>query len=246
MSRSRSVSARPAALLGPRCRELLRPSASVALHRHSNALVDILPPEADSTISVMSQTERPDVTYQVGAVGAEEWAGKELLPTSVHLHARPAVLAPAQARSPGAGWGARTAACYPWYCMPAPSVPALACRQVGTRGRRHLLLCPYPSCMPLPSAANLSTDARLPLQDIGGMDIQKQEIKEAVELPLVQGDLYEQVCGCGCGGGGGGGRTAGFCLALCACAGCLDSRHLASWSRPAQAVRHPPGPRARL
>ncbi|KAL4447887.1 hypothetical protein ABPG75_005106 [Micractinium tetrahymenae] len=74
-------------------RELLRPSASVALHRHSNALVDILPPEADSTISVMSQTERPDVTYQ----------------------------------------------------------------------------------------------------DIGGMDIQKQEIKEAVELPLVQGDLYEQI-----------------------------------------------------
>jgi 26S proteasome regulatory subunit T3 len=36
----------------------------VALHRHSNALVDILPPEADSTISVMSQTERPDVSYQ--------------------------------------------------------------------------------------------------------------------------------------------------------------------------------------
>ena len=31
------------------------------------------------------------------------------------------------------------------------------------------------------------------LQDIGGMDIQKQEIKEAVELPLVQGDLYEQI-----------------------------------------------------
>ena len=52
----------PAAWLS--CRELLRPSASVALHRHSNALVDILPPEADSTISVMSQTERPDVSYQ--------------------------------------------------------------------------------------------------------------------------------------------------------------------------------------
>ena len=27
------------------------------------------------------------------------------------------------------------------------------------------------------------------------MDIQKQEIKEAVELPLVQGDLYEKVGG---------------------------------------------------
>ena len=31
-------------------RELLKPSSSVALHRHSNALVDILPPEADSSI----------------------------------------------------------------------------------------------------------------------------------------------------------------------------------------------------
>ncbi|GAB4818309.1 hypothetical protein N2152v2_005355 [Parachlorella kessleri] len=74
-------------------RELLKPSSSVALHRHSNALVEILPPEADSTISVMSQSERPDVTYQ----------------------------------------------------------------------------------------------------DIGGLDIQKQEIREAVELPLTQGDLYAQI-----------------------------------------------------
>jgi 26S proteasome regulatory subunit T3 len=74
-------------------RELLRPSASVALHRHSNALVDILPPEADSTISMLGDSEKPDVTYQ----------------------------------------------------------------------------------------------------DIGGLDIQKQEIREAVELPLVQGDLYEQI-----------------------------------------------------
>lgn len=46
-------------------RELLKPSASVALHRHSNALVDILPPEADSSISLLSDTEKPDVTYQV-------------------------------------------------------------------------------------------------------------------------------------------------------------------------------------
>lgn len=47
-------------------RELLKPSASIALHRHSNALVDILPPEADSSISLLTQSERPDVTYQVG------------------------------------------------------------------------------------------------------------------------------------------------------------------------------------
>lgn len=46
-------------------RELLKPSSSVALHRHSNSLVDILPPEADSSISLLSQSDRPDVTYQV-------------------------------------------------------------------------------------------------------------------------------------------------------------------------------------
>ena len=50
-------------------RELLKPSSSVALHRHSNALVDILPPEADSSISLLSQSERPDVTYQVCVLG---------------------------------------------------------------------------------------------------------------------------------------------------------------------------------
>ena len=30
-------------------------------------------------------------------------------------------------------------------------------------------------------------------QDIGGLDIQKQEIKEAVELPLTHPDLYKQI-----------------------------------------------------
>uniref|UniRef100_A0A7S0N085 26S proteasome regulatory subunit 6B homolog n=1 Tax=Pyramimonas obovata TaxID=1411642 RepID=A0A7S0N085_9CHLO len=44
-------------------RELLKPSASVALHRHSNALVDILPPEADSSISLLAAGEKPDVSY---------------------------------------------------------------------------------------------------------------------------------------------------------------------------------------
>jgi len=45
-------------------RELLKPSATVALHKHSNALVDVLPPEADSTIQLMTAGERPDVSYQ--------------------------------------------------------------------------------------------------------------------------------------------------------------------------------------
>lgn len=74
-------------------RELLRPGSSVALHRHSNSLVEVLPPESDSSIVMMSQSERPTETYQ----------------------------------------------------------------------------------------------------DIGGLDVQKQEIREAVELPLVQADLYHQI-----------------------------------------------------
>ena len=74
-------------------REELKPNASVALHRHSHAVVDILPPETDSAIQMMKMTEKPDVTYQ----------------------------------------------------------------------------------------------------DVGGLDVQKQEIKEAVELPLTNPELYEQI-----------------------------------------------------
>lgn len=74
-------------------RELLKASTTVALHRHSNALVDVLPPEADSSIQMLQQTEKPDVSYS----------------------------------------------------------------------------------------------------DVGGLDQQKQEIREAVELPLTQFDLYKQI-----------------------------------------------------
>lgn len=45
--------------------ELLKPSSSVALHRHSNALVEVLPPDADSTISLLGSSEKPNVTYSV-------------------------------------------------------------------------------------------------------------------------------------------------------------------------------------
>jgi len=44
-------------------RELLKPNTSVSLHRHSHSLVDILPPESDSTIQLLSEGEKPDVTY---------------------------------------------------------------------------------------------------------------------------------------------------------------------------------------
>lgn len=74
-------------------RELLKPNTSIALHRHANSVVDVLPSEADSAITMMQMTEKPDVTYA----------------------------------------------------------------------------------------------------DIGGMDIQKQEIREAVELPLTHFELYKQI-----------------------------------------------------
>ena len=45
-------------------RELLKPSAIVALHRHSNALVEVLPPESDSSIQMMTAEAKPNVTYQ--------------------------------------------------------------------------------------------------------------------------------------------------------------------------------------
>ena len=72
-------------------RELLKPNTSIALHRHSHSVVDILPPESDSTVKLMS--EKPDVSYK----------------------------------------------------------------------------------------------------DIGGMDVQKQEVREAIELPLIQHHLYQQI-----------------------------------------------------
>lgn len=44
-------------------RELLIPNTTVALHRHSSAIVDVLPPEADSSIPIVGEEERPDVKY---------------------------------------------------------------------------------------------------------------------------------------------------------------------------------------
>jgi 26S proteasome regulatory subunit T3 len=45
-------------------REELKPSSSIALHRHSHSVVDILPNETDSAIQLMQVGERPDVSYQ--------------------------------------------------------------------------------------------------------------------------------------------------------------------------------------
>lgn len=47
-------------------RELLKPNASVALHKHSNALVDVLPPEADSSIMMLTSGAPPTAHSSLG------------------------------------------------------------------------------------------------------------------------------------------------------------------------------------
>jgi len=59
-------------------RELLKINASVALHRISNSVVDVLPPEADSAITMMQMTEKPNVTYaDIGGLDIQKQEMKE-------------------------------------------------------------------------------------------------------------------------------------------------------------------------
>ncbi|NXA44179.1 PRS6B protein, partial [Eudromia elegans] len=56
-------------------RELLKPNASVALHKHSNALVDVLPPEADSSIMMLTSGARGRGDALGGDMGTRGYAG---------------------------------------------------------------------------------------------------------------------------------------------------------------------------
>lgn len=59
-------------------RELLKPGASVALHKYSNALVDILPPEADSSIAMLRPDQKPEVAYaDIGGLDAQKQEVRE-------------------------------------------------------------------------------------------------------------------------------------------------------------------------
>ena len=59
-------------------RELLKPSSSVALHKHSNALVDVLPPEADSSITMLSADEKPNISYSdIGGLDTQKQEVRE-------------------------------------------------------------------------------------------------------------------------------------------------------------------------
>merc|ERR1712100_142681 len=59
-------------------REQLKPSSSVALHKHSNSIVDILPPESDASIQLLTAGEKPDVSYsQIGGMDIQKQEIKE-------------------------------------------------------------------------------------------------------------------------------------------------------------------------
>ncbi|OAG28980.1 26S proteasome regulatory subunit T3 [Nematocida displodere] len=61
-------------------KELLKPNTSVALHRHSSALVDVLPPEADNTFSVLGEENRPNVTYSdIGGLDSQKQEIREAI-----------------------------------------------------------------------------------------------------------------------------------------------------------------------
>ncbi|CAG2108248.1 unnamed protein product, partial [Medioppia subpectinata] len=120
-------------------RELLKPSSSVALHKHSNALVDVLPPEADSSIAMLRPDEKPDVTYaDIGGLDIQ----KQEIREAVEL----------------------------------PLTHFELYKQIG---------------IDPPQLIHFFVDVTY--ADIGGLDIQKQEIREAVELPLTHFELYKQI-----------------------------------------------------
>lgn len=63
-------------------RELLKPNASVALHKHSNALVDVLPPEADSSIMMLTSGKGGACSWEgsMGTLGTQPGAPALLSP----------------------------------------------------------------------------------------------------------------------------------------------------------------------
>lgn len=68
-------------------REELKPSSSIALHRHSHSVVDILPSETDSAIQLMQVGERPDVSYQdVGGLDVQKQELREAIELPLTNH----------------------------------------------------------------------------------------------------------------------------------------------------------------
>jgi hypothetical protein len=75
-------------------REKLKPNTSIALHRHSHSVVEILPPEADSSIQTMQMHERPTVTYEVRRRAARRDVAVGCLTVCVRVRVRARALEP--------------------------------------------------------------------------------------------------------------------------------------------------------
>lgn len=59
-------------------REKLKTNSSVALHRYSHSVVDILPSEADAGIQLMKVTDKIEVTYSdIGGLDQQKQEIKE-------------------------------------------------------------------------------------------------------------------------------------------------------------------------
>ncbi|XP_029654722.1 26S proteasome regulatory subunit 6B-like [Octopus sinensis] len=68
-------------------RELLRTGCSVALHKHSNALVNVLPPEADSSIMMLRPDQKPQVTYNdIGGYDQQKQEVKEAVELALNQY----------------------------------------------------------------------------------------------------------------------------------------------------------------
>jgi len=61
-------------------RELLKPGTSVGLHKHSNALVKVLPTEVDSSISMMKADKKPGIGYaDIGGLDTQKQEVREAI-----------------------------------------------------------------------------------------------------------------------------------------------------------------------
>lgn len=66
-------------------KEKLKPNTSVALHRHSHSVVNVLPPESDSTVQLM--TEKPNVTYKdIGGMDQQKQEVREAIELPLIQH----------------------------------------------------------------------------------------------------------------------------------------------------------------
>ncbi|KAG6430762.1 hypothetical protein SASPL_108835 [Salvia splendens] len=183
-------------------RELLKPSASVALHRHSNALVDVLPPEADSSISLLSQSEKPDVTY-TNCYSFEHFtirAGKPFHNVGKRESFLPFKFIDVVAFATVDKWFLRLEKDQSQF--PRSIYTALQISEYIPFGSGSIIQV-LPKMRPgRAQGAGCHDRGRLRpnmgepseiRRDIGGCDIQKQEIREAVELPLTHHELYKQI-----------------------------------------------------